>query len=194
MWVRDAMTSPVVTVTEEMSVRAALKLLDRHRVTSLPVVDDVGRVVGVVSEADLVRDSVLRDQRKRIIPQDVEDVPPPRRVGDVMTAHPVTVTGSDDLVDAVELLTSTTVKSLPVVEEGQVVGVLSRRDVVHLLAREDERIEADVEELFRAEGVDWLVDVDEGVVRVSGPAGDPERRLAQALAGSVTGVVAIRVD
>lgn len=194
MWVRDAMTSPVVTVTEEMSVRAALKLLDRHRVTSLPVVDDVGRVVGVVSEADLVRDSVLRDQRKRIIPQDVEDVPPPRRVGDVMTAHPVTVTGSDDLADAVELLTSTTVKSLPVVEEGQVVGVLSRRDVVHLLAREDERIEADVEELFRAEGVDWLVDVDEGVVRVSGPAGDPERRLAQALAGSVTGVVAIRVD
>jgi CBS domain-containing protein len=194
MWVRDAMTSPVVTVTEEMSVRAALKLLDRHRVTSLPVVDDVGRVVGVVSEADLVRDSVLRDQRKRIIPQDVEDLPPPRRVGDVMTAHPVTVTGSDDLVDAVELLTSTTVKSLPVVEEGQVVGVLSRRDVVHLLAREDERIEADVEELFRAEGVDWLVDVDEGVVRVSGPAGDPERRLAQALAGSVTGVVAIRVD
>lgn len=194
MWVRDAMTSPVVTVTEDMSVRAALKLLDRHRVTSLPVVDDVGRVVGVVSEADLVRDSVLRDQRKRIIPQDVEDVPPPRRVGDVMTAHPVTVTGSDDLADAVELLTSTTVKSLPVVEEGQVVGVLSRRDVVHLLAREDERIEADVEELFRAEGVDWLVDVDEGVVRVSGPAGDPERRLAQALAGSVTGVVAIRVD
>lgn len=194
MWVRDAMTSPVVTVTEDMSVRAALKLLDRHRVTSLPVVDDVGRVVGIVSEADLVRDSVLRDQRKRIIPQDVTDIPPPRRVGDVMTAHPVTVSGEDDLADAVELLTTTTVKSLPVLEGGQVVGVLSRRDVVHLLAREDERIEADVEELFRAEGVDWLVDVDEGVVRVSGPAGEPERRLAQALAGSVTGVVAIRVD
>lgn len=194
MWVRDAMTSPVVTVTEDMSVRAALKLLDRHRVTSLPVVDDAGRVVGIVSEADLVRDAILRDQRKRIIPQDVKDTPPPRRVGDVMTAHPVTVTGTDDLADAVELLTTTTVKSLPVLEEGQVVGVLSRRDVVHLLAREDERIEADVEELFRAEGVDWLVDVDEGVVRVSGPAGEPERRLAQALAGSVTGVVAIRVD
>lgn len=194
MWVRDAMTSPVVTVTEDMSVRAALKLLDRHRVTSLPVVDDAGRVVGIVSEADLVRDAILRDQRKRIIPQDVKDTPPPRRVGDVMTAHPVTVTGTDDLADAVELLTTTTVKSLPVLEEGHVVGVLSRRDVVHLLAREDERIEADVEELFRAEGVDWLVDVDEGVVRISGPAGDPERRLAQALAGTVTGVVAIRVE
>lgn len=194
MWVREAMTSPVVTVTEDMSVRAALKLLDRHRVTSLPVVDDAGRVVGIVSEADLVRDAVLRDQRKRIIPQDVTDTPPPRRVGDVMTAHPVTVTGTDDLADAVELLTTTTVKSLPVLEEGHVVGVLSRRDVVHLLAREDERIEADVVELFRAEDVDWLVDVDEGVVRVNGPADEPERRLAQALAGSVTGVVAVRVD
>ncbi|MGN6130509.1 MAG: CBS domain-containing protein [Nocardioidaceae bacterium] len=194
MWVREAMTSPVVTVTEDMSVRAALKLLDRHRVTSLPVVDDAGRVVGIVSEADLVRDAILRDQRKRIIPQDVTDTPPPRRVGDVMTAHPVTVTGTDDLADAVELLTTTTVKSLPVLEEGHVVGVLSRRDVVHLLAREDERIEADVVELFRAEDVDWLVDVDEGVVRISGPADEPERRLAQALAGSVTGVVAVRVD
>jgi CBS domain-containing protein len=194
MWVRDAMTSPVVTVTEDMSVRAALKLLDRHRVTSLPVVDDLGHVVGIVSEADLVRDAVLRDQRKRMIPQDVKDTPPPRRVGDVMTAHPVTVTGTDDLADAVELLTTTTVKSLPVLEEGHVVGVLSRRDVVHLLAREDERIEADVEELFRAEGVDWLVEVDEGVVRISGPVDEPQRRLAQALAGTVTGVVAIRVD
>lgn len=194
MWVREAMTSPVVTVTEDMSVRAALKLLDRHRVTSLPVVDDAGRVVGIVSEADLVRDAVLRDQRKRIIPQDVTDTPPPRRVGDVMTAHPVTVTGTDDLADAVELLTTTTVKSLPVLEEGHVVGVLSRRDVVHLLAREDERIEADVVELFRAEDVDWLVDVDEGLVRISGPADEPERRLARALAGSVTGVVAVRVD
>ncbi len=194
MWVRDAMTSPVVTVTEDMSVRAALKLLDQHRVTSLPVVDDVGRVVGIVSEADLVRDAVLRDQRKRMIPQDVKDTPPPRRVGDVMTAHPVTVTGTDDLADAVDLLTTTAVKSLPVLEDGHVVGVLSRRDVVHLLARDDERIEAEAQELFRAEGVDWLVDVDEGVVRVSGPADEPQRRLARALAGAVAGVVAIRVD
>ncbi len=194
MWVKEAMTSPVVTVTEEVSVRAALKLLDRHAVTSLPVVDDVGRVVGIVSEADLVRDAVLRDQRKRMIPQDVKDVPPPRRVGDVMTAHPVTVTTTDDLADAVDLLTTTTVKSLPVLDGGRVVGMLSRRDVVRLLARDDDRIEAEVAELFRAEEVDWLAEVEDGVVHISGPVDDPQRRLAQALAGSVAGVVAIRVD
>ncbi len=194
MWVRDAMSAPAITVTEQTTVRGALKLLDEHRVTSLPVLDGAGRVVGIVSEADLVRDALMRDPRTRMIPPEVKDTAPPRRVGDVMTSHPVTVTETDDLADAVELLTSTTVKSVPVLRDGNVVGVLSRRDIVHMLARDDERIEAEVSELFRADGLDWLADVDEGVVRVSGPVDDHERRLAQALAGSVAGVVAIRVD
>ncbi len=194
MWVRDAMSAPAITVTERTTVRSALKVLDEHRVTSLPVLDEAGHLVGVVSEADLVRDAVLRDPRRQLTPQDVKETPPPRQIGDVMTSHPVTVTETDDLADAVELLTTTTVKSLPVLRDGRVVGVLSRRDVVHLLARDDERIEAEVSELFRADGVDWLADVADGVVRVSGPRDDHERRLAQALAGSVAGVVAIRVD
>jgi CBS domain-containing protein len=194
MWVRDAMTTPAITVTECTSVRAALKLLDEHRVTSLPVVDEEGRLVGIVSEADLVRDALLHDQRSHMIPTEVRETPPPRHVADVMTAHPVTAVESDDLAEAVELLTSTTVKSVPVLREGRVVGVLSRRDVVHLLARDDERIEAEVAELFRADGMDWLADVEEGVVRVSGPVDEPQRRLAQALAGSVAGVVAVRID
>jgi CBS domain-containing protein len=194
MWVRDAMTAPAITVTEETTVRAALKMLDEHCVTSLPVVDSAGSLVGVVSEADLVRDALLRDPRTRIVPPAVKEAGPARHVGDVMTSHPVTVTEHDDLADAVDLLTTTTIKSLPVIHEGRVVGVLSRRDVVHLLARDDERIEAEVSELFRADGVDWLAEVTEGVVRVTGPADEPERRLAQALAGSVTGVVAVKVD
>ena len=194
MWVRDAMTTPPITVTERTTARAALKLLDEHRVSSMPVLDDDGRLVGVVSEADLVRDVLLHDQRSHMIPPGVRDMPPPREVADVMTSHPVTVTECDDLAEAVELLTTTNVKSVPVLREGRVVGVLSRRDVVHLLARDDERIEAEVSELFRADGVDWLADVEEGVVRVSGPVDEPQRRLAQALAGSVAGVVAVRVD
>jgi CBS domain-containing protein len=194
MWVRDAMSTPAITVGEETSVRAALKLLDEHCVTSLPVVDEEGRVVGIVSEADLVRDALLPDPRTRLIPQEVRETAPPRKVAEVMTRHPVTVTEHDDLAEAVELLTSTAVKSVPVLAEGRLVGVLSRRDVVHLLAREDERIEAEISELFRADGVDWLAEVSDGVVRVSGPADEKQRRLAQALAGSVAGVVAIRID
>lgn len=194
MWVRDAMSTPAITVTERTTVRAALKLLDEHCVTSLPVLDEEGRVAGIVSEADLVRDALLPDQRTQMTPRDYRETPPPREVGDVMTRHPVTVTERDDLAEAVELLTTTAVKSVPVLAEGRLVGVLSRKDVVHLLARDDERIEAEVSELFRADGLDWLADVSEGTVRVSGPVDEQQRRLAQALAGSVAGVVAIRVE
>lgn len=193
MWVRDAMSAPAITVTEQTTVRSALKLLDENRVTSLPVLDESGRVVGIVSEADLVREAIMRDPRRQLIPAEVTDLAPAQRVGDVMTCHPVTVSEGDDLADAVDLLTTTTVKSLPVLREGRVVGMLSRRDVVHLLARDDERMETEICELFRADGVDWLAEVDGGVVRVSGPVDDHERRLAQALVGSVAGVVAIRV-
>lgn len=194
MWVRDVMSSPVVTVSPQTSVRTALRLLDQHKVTSLPVVDVYGRVVGVVSEADLVRETLLPDQRHRIMWQELAERPAARIVEDVMSGHPVTAQAEDDLAQAVEMLTTTTVKSLPVMEHGHLVGMLSRRDVVHMLAREDDRIEAEVAELFRADGVDWMADVHDGVVTVSGPGDASERRLAQALAGSVAGVVGIRVE
>lgn len=194
MLVKEVMTAPAVTVTPDTSVRDALRLLDAHTITSLPVLDAEGTVVGVVSEADLVREAVLRDPRARLRPVAVAEAPPAATVAEVMTNHPVTVTENADLADAVELLTSTAVKSLPVVAHGMVVGVLSRRDVVHLLARDDDRIEAEVSELFRSDGFDWLADVRDGAVTVSGPTNDAERRLATVLAGTVAGVVAVRVE
>lgn len=194
MWVSDVMTSPAVSVSPATTVRTALRLLDEHKVTSLPVVDVYGKVVGVVSEADLVRESLLPDQRSHMIWQELPEHPPGRCVADVMTKHPVTVHAGDDLAQAVELLTSTAVKSLPVLEGSHLVGMVSRRDVVHLLARDDTRIEAEVSELFRADEVDWLADVCDGVVTVSGPTDASERRLAEALVGSVAGVVGIRIE
>jgi CBS domain-containing protein len=193
MLVREVMSSPAVTVTARTSVREALRLLDRHSITSLPVVDGRGAVVGVVSEADLVREAVIPDPRSHMLAPEATDVPPASHVEDVMTRHAVTVADSADLAMAVDLLTSTTVKSVPVVSDGRVVGVLSRRDVVRLLARDDERITAEVSELFRSDGVDWLVEVVDGVVEVSGPRDEPERRVAQVLAGTVPGVVAVRI-
>jgi CBS domain-containing protein len=193
MLVREVMSSPAITVSERTSVRAALRLLDDYCITALPVVDDDGGIVGVVSEADLVRETVLPDVRAHMLPVHVVQCAPARSVADVMTRTPVTVSGGADLVEAVELLTSTVVKSLPVVDGGKVVGVVSRRDVVHLLARHDDAIRREVDELVRMENDDWLVDVADGVVRVTGPADEHERRVAEVLAGSVTGVVAVRV-
>jgi CBS domain-containing protein len=80
-----------------------------------------------------------------------------------------------------------------VVDDGQLVGVVSRRDVVHVLARQDESIRREVEDLVRDEGADWSVDVSDGLVRVSGPSSEQDRRVAEVLAGSVPGVVAVRI-
>ncbi len=193
MLVREVMSSPPITVSARTSVRAAVRLLDENGITAMPVVDRDGSIVGVVSEADLVREAVPADGRAHMIPVRVSELPPARTVDEVMSQTPLTVSSGSDLADAVDLMTSTVVKSLPVLDHGRVVGVVSRRDVVHVLARRDEAIRAEVEDLVRSEAADWLVDVDDGVVQVSGPSDEHERRLAEVLAGSVSGVIAVRV-
>ncbi|HJR37415.1 MAG TPA: CBS domain-containing protein, partial [Nocardioidaceae bacterium] len=68
MIVKDVMTSPAITVDAGTTVKNALRLLDRYRVTSLPVTDAQGQVVGIVSEADLLRDLVRKDTRTHMLP------------------------------------------------------------------------------------------------------------------------------
>lgn len=195
MLVREVMTPRPLTVHPATQTKTALRLLDQHSVTSMPVVDGHSRIVGVVSEADLVREALPPDPRAHMIPP-AEDPHParPHMVGEVMNRHPVTVHGDADLADAVELMTSTAVKSLPVVDgRGRVLGMVSRRDVVHLLARDDQRIEREVDELYREAGVDWLVRVDDGTVTVEGPDDRSSRAIATSLAATVAGVTDVRI-
>lgn len=194
MLVHEVMTRRPVTVRSDTSTKDALRLLDKHGVTSLPVVNHDGRIVGVVSEADLLRDAVLSDGRAHMIPEPGHGPAHLDHVADVMNRHPVTVLLNDDLADAVELLTSTVIKSLPVVDDrGRVVGMLSRRDIVHILAREDDEIERELGELFRSFGVDWLVEVRDGVATVEGPVGAKACAMAETAAATVPGVVAVTV-
>jgi CBS domain-containing protein len=198
MLVRDVMTSPAVTVHARASVKEGLRLLDQHRVTALPVVGDHGELVGIVSEADLLRDLVHRDDRAHLIPHDEDaavstSAERPRTVGDVMTLLSLTIPVDGDVADAIDLMTSTAAKSLPVVEAGRVVGVVSRSDIVHVLARSDEHIHAEVDELLRSAGLECEVVVEDGAVLVEGPVGPHERRIAEVVAGSVPGVVSVQV-
>lgn len=195
MLVREVMTQWPVTVHPETSTKEALRRLDEHAITAMPVVQADGRVVGVVSEADLVRDAVAADPRAHILAADHDRRPPrPQRVSEVMNHHPVTVHAEIDVAEAVDLMTSTSVKSVPVVDEDDhVLGMLSRRDVVHVLARADERLEQELDALFRAIGVVWMVDVKDGVVTVDGPVGDKARALAETLAVTVPGVSEVHV-
>jgi CBS domain-containing protein len=193
MLVREVMSSPAVTVGPETTVKQATRLLDEHRITAMPVVDRDGHLAGVVSEADVLRESVPPDRRAH--EQTVELSVPAAHlaVSDVMTHLPITVTPDDDLSDAVELMTETQVKSLPVVAFGRVVGMVSRRDVIAVLARQDELIEAEVDDALRVAGVECAVDVVDGVVRLD-DGEDPERlRAARVIAARVPGVVGVSV-
>lgn len=129
--VRDVMTSPAVTVSPDDDLTTAARLLDAHGVTALPVVNDHGHIVGMVTETEVVRDAVPRDPWLRELhPSGSGAV----RVRDVMSIHPVAVLPDVELPVAADLLVNSTLTSLPVVEEGVVVGVVSRHDIVAVLA------------------------------------------------------------
>lgn len=191
MLVREVMSSPVYTVLPSTTIKQALQTLDAHKITAMPVVDEHGRPIGVVSEVDLLWGALRADQRRHEIPTS-EDAALPSVVAQVMNHHPVTVEPDSDLATAVDLMMTTAIKSIPVVQHGRVIGIVSRRDVVHALARTDEEIRAEVGELLRAVADDWTVEVVDGQVEVDGPETDSQVRLATALASTVTGVV--RVD
>lgn len=194
MIVKDLMTTDPVTVRADTKVKAALALLDEHDITILPVVKADGRLCGVVSEADLVRELVDHDPRL-MIPPGEHSLDRPQCVEDVMSPHVITVREETDLADAVELATSSSVKTLPVVDgHDRLVGILSRRDVVRMLARSDELLEQEVDALLVSAGMrDCLVDVHDGVAEITGPADAHERTLATVLARAVPGVVEVHV-
>ncbi|TWD72030.1 CBS domain protein [Kribbella amoyensis] len=193
MLIRDLMTSPAITVTSDMPLGTALRILDDRKITAMPVLDQAGTLVGIVGEADLVPDEALLDDKVPISALRRVTDAPARRVADVMNHLVATVQADDELDSAVDLMWSTMVKSLPVVDHGKVVGMISRSDVVHLLAGRDDRIQAEVRELVETECADWLVTVQDGIVTVTGPADAHQRRVAEVLAHTVQGVVAVRI-
>ncbi|MGD9526890.1 CBS domain-containing protein [Pseudonocardia sp.] len=128
MRVRDVMTSPVITVRPDTPVQAAAALLASHGFTAAPVVGPDRRMTGIITEADLVRGRVVPDGWT------VEGLPE-AAVGAVMTPQPVTAGPGDDLADLVAVMLDRGVRSVPVVEDGVLVGIVSRRDVLRCVAR-----------------------------------------------------------
>lgn len=194
MLISELMTSPAITVLGETSVSEALHLLDRNQITAMPVVDRQGRLVGVVSEADLIPDMLLFQDRVPSYPMRPSASARPRRVAELMANLVVSVGADEDIDAAIDLLRETMVKSLPVVEREHVVGVISRSDVIHFLAGRDARIRNDILDQLRERDLDWQVEVDDGIVRMHGPTGDLERRRAAAIASSVGGAIAVHVS
>lgn len=112
----DIMTTDVVSVRPETIIEDAVDLFELHRVSGLPVVDDQHRLVGLITEYDLL--------------QSIGTLQLNGKVADFMTTDVTTVTEDVPLVELARILLSTRVRRLPVTADGKLVGVISRRDLI----------------------------------------------------------------
>jgi CBS domain-containing protein len=191
-YVRDVMTTPVVTVRPDTSCRELAAMFREHRVSGLPVTADDGTVVGVVSESDLVALAAGRHHRgHRAVGQ--------ATASDLMT-HPAVTIGPDDLVrTAARVMQSHRVQRLPVVgRDGRLEGIVSRSDVLSVFRRSDEEIRREITQDVIADGfftdpARFTVTVHNGIVTLEGEPGSAV--LGVGIAGRVEhleGVVAVR--
>lgn len=193
MLVREIMTSPAYSVHRDSPLDEALQIMAERRVTSVPVVDDADVLVGVLSEIDLLRRALEPDRRAHAIPVH-ESEPLPETVGEIMTAGPRSTTEHSDVADLITLFTTSSFKSLPVVRDHKLIGVISRRDVIRALWRTDHDLTADLRAAFHEYGQDdWQIAVHNGVVEVTGTGTTRERDIAAAIAHSVLGVRRVHV-
>ncbi|MER8156406.1 CBS domain-containing protein [Streptomyces sp. NPDC094472] len=176
--VSDVMTHTVVAVGREAPFKEIVRTLEQWRVSALPVLEGEGRVIGVVSEADLLPKEEFRDSDPARGAQ-LPDLPGVAKAGavtadELMTSPAITVHASATLAEAARIMTHKRVKRLPVVdEEGRLEGIVSRADLLKVFLRPDDDIEEEVRRevvahLFPAAGETVRVSVNEGVVTLTG--------------------------
>lgn len=201
--VKDVMTTRVVAVRKEASYKELAARLRTHRVSAFPVIDGLARVVGVVSEADLlVKESSLAAQtgvltgvRHRHDRKKETAV----TAGGLMTKPPVTIGPDSTVEQAAQLMYARRIKRLPVVDPtGRLIGILSRADVLSVFRRPDEEIACEIsdEVIMKRFGADpRLIQarVKDGIVTLTGrPETEAVGQRITDDVRHVRGVVAVR--
>lgn len=216
--VADVMTKSVLTVSLETPVREIATLLYTKNISGVPVINETGEVVGVVSEGDLMGHAaaVGESPRRRSwlatllsggdqLAQDYSKSHG-HTAGDVMTRDVQTTTEETALADVVKIMERRRVKRLPVLRDGKLVGIVTRRDMLRLLATnaavvpmsvDDRKIREDL--LAELDGQSWAnvtnknIIVDSGVVHLFGLVdSDAERQAIVAAARDIEGVVDVQ--
>jgi CBS domain-containing protein len=196
MRVKDIMTRHVYTVHATDTVEHAAAVLAEHQITAAPVYDAGGELVGMVSEGDLLWHRVPLDPTAHLWPVTGRvDEDRPRSVVQVMSRGPVSTWPEADVADAAQLMLDRDLRSLPVVVDGDVVGIVSRRDILRTMVRTDDVLCRDVQyrlDEYAGGEPRWTVTVEDGVATVKGPLDDPtERDVIAVLARTVAGVSAV---
>lgn len=215
MRAHQIMTKPVITVTPEATIVDAANVMLRNHVSGLPVVDAAGKLVGIVTEGDFLRRSEIGTQRRRsrwlsfiLGPGAAANdfvVEHGRKISEVMTPDPFTVTEDVPLPDVVDLMEAKSIKRLPVMRGEKIVGILTRTNVLQAVASlgrhvpdptaDDDHIRNRI--LHAMDKQDWCplglnVIVRDGIVHLSGIITDVQARQAAIVAAeNVEGVVKV---
>ena len=201
--VKEIMTTQVVAVKLGASFKEMAAALRENRISAFPVIDDEGKVIGVVSEADMLAKEVLNADHAGTIIAMLHRREQGKADGltarDLMTHPAVTVTPDDSVEQAARLMYTLQVKRLPVIDhDGRLVGIVSRTDVLAVYDRPDSEIRQEIIDNvivlgFLRDPDQFTVEVQAGVVTLTG---DPESTsLGQDLVRKirhVQGVVAVR--
>ena len=119
MIARDIMTRKVATIHPGASVQEAAQLLDQRRISGAPVVDADDKIIGIITEADIIS----KVDREGL------------RVADIMSHNVIAVSEETPVSEIAALLTERKIKRVPVVENEKLVGIVSRADIVHAVAQ-----------------------------------------------------------
>jgi CBS-domain-containing membrane protein len=206
MHVIDIMTSEVLTVTEDAGLKEAARRMLQAGVSGLPVVDDRGIVIGIITEADFVEAEAARSwgrQRRRLLGAVVGEHRPAlaKTVAEVMTRRPIVIDQDSDVTEAARKMAEHGVKRLPVVTpDGRLVGIVSRSDIVMAFARPDEVIEDEirndiVERILLLDPQTVDVVVSEGAVTLRGEVPNrSDARILEELVARLEGVIGVAAE
>jgi CBS domain-containing protein len=199
------MTQTVIAVGLDARFKEIVTAMNQWQVTAVPVLEGEGRVVGVISEADLLTKEELRAEDVTMISQSERLLDYAKAGGvaarDLMSSPAVTVSADATLPEAARLMARNGVKRLPVVDgQGVLKGIVSRVDLLKVFLRTDEELANEVRQevitpLFPVSHRDIRVDVAEGRVMISGTVRDAALiPVAERLSGTVEGVVDVHCE
>ena len=208
--VRQVMRSSVITVSPTTPLKDVAQLLVDRRISGLPVVDDEGRVLGVVSEADFLTkeqgfDRIPHRPLSRLLGESDQTRRAMAKVaavtaGEAMTAPAITVAPWTSVPEAAATMSSRRVNRLPVVDEGRLVGIVTRADLVRAFVRSDEELAVTIRveilrQLLWLDPAAFTVEVRDGIASISGTV--ERRSTAEMIARSIAmtpGIVDVKAD
>jgi CBS domain-containing protein len=120
---KELMNTSVITIGKDEDIGEALRMMALNNITGLPVVDDDGALVGVITEKDIL--VLLRNNLEEATPDE-----PIGKVGEFMTRNVVCFCPEDSLSDIAECLSTNSFRRVPILDKGKLVGIISRKDII----------------------------------------------------------------